>query len=208
MQWGSRASGDLQSTSPLCLLGDSKPILSLFAPSSSYPAVQLLFSEVKDERPTEEGKSHCLSAGVYLCSNPPPCPRLPGAMASHLGGSGSSRPDAWARSTPFPGPSRFGSSSCMGAPSGEKEVGRRMSQRSAWGRRGLEGRRSHPLPYPPQPLGPSLTSWGWDVTRSAQRPSRSGPQARPQGKTAQGRRMAATRPVDQACRGLGGRWQA
>ena len=50
--------------------------------------------------------------------NTPPGPRLPLAIASHLGGSGSSRPGAWVRSTPFPGPGRFGSPCSMGAPPG------------------------------------------------------------------------------------------
>ena len=68
-----------------------------------------------------------LEAGVHLPSeaamwagapcNPPPRSRLPLAPASHLGGSGNSRRDAWARSTPFPGPGRFGSPCGMGASS-------------------------------------------------------------------------------------------
>lgn len=44
-------------------------------------------------------------------------PQLPRAIASHLGGSGSSRPDAWVRSTPFPSSRTFGSLCGMGAPS-------------------------------------------------------------------------------------------
>lgn len=47
--------------------------------------------------------------GTGVPWNPPPCPRRPLARASHLGGSGSSRPGAWVRSIPFPGPGRFGS---------------------------------------------------------------------------------------------------
>lgn len=62
----------------------------------------------------------CLSKEARRAGAPctlPPHPRLPLALASYLGGSGSSRGEAWTHSTPFPGLRSFGSLCGMGAPS-------------------------------------------------------------------------------------------
>lgn len=142
------------------------------------------------------------------CS-PHPCPRPSAAIASHLGGSGSSRPDAWARSTLLPGPGRFGYPCDREAPSrGDGGGGRIMLGRAE----GLARRLPRPI-FPPQACpthlhGPSLTSRGWEAARSPQRPSMSGPQARPQEEAALGRRMATRQPVDQRGGGLRGGWEA
>ena len=74
--------------------------------------------------------------------------------------------------------------------------------------RGLPRPLSLAKPTPAPCTGPSLTSWDWDAAWRLQRPSMSGPQARPQEEAAHGRRMAASRPADQMGGGLGGRWEA
>lgn len=97
--------------------------------------------------------------------NTPPGPRLPLSIASHLGGSGSSRPGAWVRSIPFPGPGRFGSPCSMGAPpGGDGRRGRIIQGLAGEGRDTREGAAQTPLPYPslppptcmapPSPVGP------------------------------------------------------
>lgn len=96
-----------------------------------------------------------LGAGVHLPSeaamwagapcDPPPRPRLPAAPVSHLGGSGSSRRDAWARSTPFPGPSRFGSPCGRGAPSRGDGVRREVFSSRLGRAEGLQRGRPRPL---------------------------------------------------------------
>lgn len=98
--------------------------------------------------------------------SPPPCPRLPPASASHLGGSGSSRPDAWVRSIPFPGPGRFGSPCGTGATSRGDEFGGRIIQGSVGeGRETREGAAltqasTHPptCEAPPSPVGAGMLS--------------------------------------------------
>lgn len=87
---------------------------------------------------------------------PPPCPRLPLAIASHLGGSGSSRPDAWSCSTPFPDPGRSGYPGGMGSPSRRNRGGRRSFQGLAGEGRGIrEGAVQTLLLSPSRPHPPA-----------------------------------------------------
>ena len=81
---------------------------------------------------------------------------------------------------------------------GEMEEGKNYSGASWGGQRHQRGScpdtSSLSKTAPTHLHSPSLTSWGWDAARRPKRPSMSGPQARPRGEAAQGRRMAASRP--------------
>lgn len=167
---------------------------------------------------TKDGQLVFLGDGVCLPSEaarlarsplqPTSCPRFVGPLPLTWGAAGAADLILGFVVLLFPVPAGLVLRVVWGLLPGEMEVGGRINQgrlgRAEELERGLS-RPPLPLPSPPPPTctGPSLTSRAWDAARRPQRPRMSGPQARPQGEAAHGRRMAASGPVGQTGGGRG-----
>ena len=115
-EWAGGQSGDWGSHGALCCsLRDPGPV-PVPTQGGRPVSLALCFCQLISLRAGVRCLSEAARRAGAPCT-PPPRPRLPLALASHLGGSGSSRGDAWIRSIPFPGLRSFGSPCGMGAPS-------------------------------------------------------------------------------------------